>query len=245
MPLGDRVDDHGAARGPGCNHRPAGEERIPFRQPTPHRHAVPLWWPFAGIECLTHCGVNSIAPDQQIGSHANNWLPCDSISEVATNTAGLGPTELGKPTVGVDAGCAKPGRHGAVEHPEELAAVDRELWPVVASCNTSRFTPYLLPMSGVEHPFGGGNSYGGQLIEQTELSQLANGMREEVDPNAKLLHSRRGLVDVHVTEACVDERKSERHSADTAAHDRDLHRTAPPRCSKDARTRYSCRSNRY
>ena len=123
----------------------------------------------------------------------------------------------------MDARRAEPREHGAMEDPEQLAAVDGELRPAVAGGQAARLAPDPLPVPGVEDELGGGDADRGQVVEEAELGQLAHGVGQDVDADAQLLHGRGRLVDLDVVEAGVVEREGQRHAADAAPDDGDLH----------------------
>src|SRR5882724_10454811 len=88
--------------------------------------------------------------------------------------------------------------HGPVQDAEELAPVNGQLGPPVAGGEAPGLAPDPLPVPGVVHELRGGDADAVQILEKTELGQLAYGVGQDVDANAQLIHGRRGLVDLHV-----------------------------------------------
>src|SRR5262249_59380945 len=126
--------------------------------------------------------------------------------------------------VGVNALATEAVEHCPVQDAEELAAVDAQLGPVVAGSKASRFTPDQLAVLRVVLELSGGEADARELIEESELSQLAHGVGEDIDADAQLLQDRRGLVDVHVVDARIEQGQGQHHPADSSSGDR-----APPR----------------
>jgi hypothetical protein len=95
-----------------------------------------------------------------------------------------------------------PGRDGRDEGAVQLAAVDGQLRPPMACGAAAGFTPDQLPTAVIEDQFAGGHSAGGQLIEQAQLVEFANGVGQQVHPDPKGLQTRRGFEYRDAAESC-------------------------------------------
>ena len=76
-----------------------------------------------------------------------------------------------------------------------------QLGPPVAGGEAPGLAPDPLPVPGVVDELRGGDADAVQILEKTELGQLAYGVGQDIDANAQLIHGRRGLVDLHVLDA--------------------------------------------
>jgi hypothetical protein len=166
--------------------------------------------------------VNAVGADQHVGLDPRARLTAHAVHEPSLHAA-RALVETREMVPRVHARRAESIEHRPMEYAEQRAPMHGELRPAVAGGQPARLTPDLPAVLGKVDQVGGGNRHGIQIIEQPELRELAGGVREHVDPDAQLLHARRRLVDVDVTEACRVQRQRERHSADTAAGDRDSH----------------------
>jgi len=90
---------------------------------------------------------------------------------------------------GVDAAGAEPIQHRSVQDTEQLAPVDGDLRPAVASSQTPGFPPDWLPMLRVVDEFGGGDAHAIKIVEETKLGQFAHSMGLKDDANPQLLYA--------------------------------------------------------
>lgn len=133
------------------------------------------------------------------------------------------PAESNQMMPSVNASLSKALDDRLVKDPEQLTAMDGELRPAVAGCDTAGLSPYPLPAFRVVDELSGGNGHRIEPIEQAQLGQFPRGVRQDVDADTQFLHAGRRFVDVHVTEAGRMEREGQRHAANAAAGNRDLH----------------------
>ena len=103
---------------------------------------------------------------------------------------------------GVDALSAEALHHGSVEHPEQRTPVHRDLGPAVPCRFAARLAPDALPVLRVERHIGGRDADPRRVVDRAKLGQLADGVRQDVDPDAQLLDPRRRLVDLDVGDPC-------------------------------------------
>jgi hypothetical protein len=87
----------------------------------------------------------------------------------------------------LDAVGAKPGQHGAGEDAKQLAAAVGKLRPAVAGDQAARLCPDPLPVLGGEDELCGGDADHVLPIEEPGFGQLAHGVKQDIDANAKFI----------------------------------------------------------
>src|SRR5260221_10594932 len=124
---------------------------------------------------------------------------------------------------GVDARLAEAGADCLVNDRLQPAAMDRELRHLVAGVGPAQLAPDLLPEAvGIEQLVGS-DSHRVEAIEQSELPQLLDGVRQRVDADPELADGVRLLVDVAVDPAAMPH-EGGREPTDAAADHDNLHR---------------------
>src|SRR6516164_7096080 len=147
---------------------------------------------------------------------------------------------------GVDARLAEPGAHRLVDDRLQPAAVDGELRHLVTRVGAAQLAPDLLPEAvGVEQLVGS-DSHRVEAIEQPELAQFLDRMRQRVDSDAEFTNGVRLLVDLAVDPAGVQHERGGQ-AADAAADNDDLHRPThePTRNSRRIMVRKVHRVQRF
>ncbi|MCY1226542.1 hypothetical protein D9M72_387770 [compost metagenome] len=127
---------------------------------------------------------------------------------------------------GVDRIRTQPLGHGAMQQHLELAAMDRELRPVVARRQPARFMPDALAQLVVVGERRGLDRDPGQRVAQAELGQDAYRVRQQVDAHAEGAQRFAGFPDFGVDAVAVAQ-QCQRQPADAAAGDCDLHVVSP------------------
>src|SRR5262249_19209784 len=173
--LRDGVDHCKSTQVPRQDHRATRRQRRAEGEPAPHGDAVPLRRPLVGIELPANHRMDAIAPHEQVGLDTPGGRPC-LIDELTPDRASLLLPEADEMVVGVNALATEAVEHCPVQDAEELAAVDAQLGPVVAGSKASRFTPDQLAVLRVVLELSGGEADARELIEESELSQLAHGV---------------------------------------------------------------------
>ena len=160
--------------------------------------------------------MDAVGADQHIAAHGLQLLAGRAIDEPGRHALLV----LGEGIEGVteeDILIADAGPHCLVQDHQQSTAMDRVLRPAVAGGEAARFAPDALPVLGVKRELGGRDRLAGELIAQTQLDQLAHGVRLDVDADADRTQLRHGLVDARLDARGVQgERGSQ--SADAAAH---------------------------
>ena len=121
---------------------------------------------------------------------------------------------------------AEPRPHRLVDHALQPAAMDRELRNVVAGVEAARLAPDLLAEAvGVEQLVGADRDRV-EPLEQAELGQFLDGVRQRVDADAELADGVRLLEDFAVDPARVQHQRRYQ-AADAATCDDHLHDNTP------------------
>src|SRR5207244_9110042 len=97
--------------------------------------------------------------------------------------------EAAEPMTGVQPAFAEPRAHRLVDHALQLAAMHRELRHVIAGIDTARFAPDLLPEAVGVDQLMGANRNGVEPLQQAELLQFLDRVRQRVDADAKLANA--------------------------------------------------------
>src|SRR5216117_2346262 len=165
--------DHPSAEVPGHHHRAAGEERLTDRERMPHSDAVPPGRSFVRVERPADHGVDTVARHEQVGLDTTDGRVGGPVDELAPDRAALLLPEADEVVAGVDALGTEAVERGPVEDAEELALVNGQLGPPVAGGEAPGLAPDPLPVPGVVHELRGGDADAVQILEKTELGQLA------------------------------------------------------------------------
>ena len=123
---------------------------------------------------------------------------------------------------GVDAAFAEPRAHRLEDRALQPAAVDRELRHVVAGVEAARLAPDLLAEPVGVDQLEGADADGVEPVEQTELRQFLDGVRQRVDADAELADGL-GLLEDFAVDAARMQHQRGGQPADPAAYDDDLH----------------------
>ena len=117
---------------------------------------------------------------------------------------------------------AEPGAHRLPDHRLQPAAVDGELRDVIACVGPAQLAPDLLPEPvGVEQLVGS-DAHGVEPLEQPELRQLLDRMRQGIDADAELADGVRLFVDFAVDTARMQHQRGGQ-AANAAPDDDDFH----------------------
>ena len=224
--LGDRVGDEAAAEVAGEDHRATRQQRRPLGGAAPHRDAVPAGRALCRVQTASDHRMDAVAPDEDVaGDEPGRTVRADEAGPHAAR----GRVEPHEVLVGAHGVGAEPRHHGTMQHPEQFAAVDRQLRPAIAGGESARLAPDALAVLGVVHDLGGGDGEREQFVEQSELGQLAHGVRQEVDADPELADRRRALVDLDLGDPGGVERQRERHATNAAPRDDDRDVVRPMR----------------
>ena len=164
--------------------------------------------------------MNTVGADQHVAARgrAVGAVTVEEPGGDAALALGIGAEAV----AGMDARFAEPRPHRLVDHRLQAAAVDGELRHVVAGVDAARLAPDLLAEAvGVEQLVGADADLV-EPVEQAELGQFLDGMRQGVDADAELAHGVRLLVDLAVDAARMQHQRR-RQAADAAADDDGLH----------------------
>ena len=112
--------------------------------------------------------------------------------------------------------------HRAEQHALQLAAVNRVLRPAVARRAAARLAVDAIAETVVVDELGGGDRACLERLAQSELGQLADGVRKQVDAGADRVDAARGLDDRDVDPGVVQAERG-RQTADPASGDEDVH----------------------
>ena len=119
---------------------------------------------------------------------------------------------------------AEPRAHGVVDHALQPAAMDGELRDLVARIGAARLAPDLLAEPVGVDQLVGADADRIEPVEQPELRQLLDRVRQRVDADAELAHRVGLLVDFAVDPARMQHQRGG-EPADPAADDDRLHDT--------------------
>src|ERR1043166_6807248 len=165
----------------------------------PQHYAVPARRPLVGIEPLAHQRVDAVGADQHVAARGRP-VRAAAVEEISRD-ARLVLTERAETVAGADAPFAQPRARRLIDHPLQPAAVNRELRHLVAGVEPARLAPDLLAEAvGVEQLVGA-DAHRVEPLEQAELRELLDGVRQRVDADAEFAHRLRLLVDLAVDAA--------------------------------------------
>ena len=123
---------------------------------------------------------------------------------------------------GVQAAFAEPRAHRLMDHALQPAAMDGELRHVVAGVDAARLAPDLLAEAvGVDQLVGADRDRV-EPLQQAELLQFLDGVRQRVDADAELADAL-GLLEQLAVDAAGMQHQGRGEPADPSADDNDLH----------------------
>src|SRR5262249_12867167 len=182
---------------------------------------VPARRALTRIERVAHQRMNAVGADQHVAARSRP-MRAMAVEEIGAHAAFV-LAKMSQAMAGVDARLAEPGAHRLVDDRLQPAAMDGELRHLVARIGAAQLAPDLLPEAvGVEQLVGS-DSHGVEAIEQPQLLQFLDRMRQRVDSDAELTNGVRLLVDLAVDPAGMQHERGGQ-AADAAADNDDLHR---------------------
>src|SRR5262245_55021001 len=168
--------------------------------------------------------MDAVATDQGIAGHP---YACAVKGALEAGTDGaLTLAKGGEKVARMDRLAPKPFDGGIAQHALQATAVDRQLRHLVACLEPARLAPDLLTEAVGIDQLARAHADRVEALEQPELVQLGNGVRQHVDADAQLAHARGGLIDRARNFTCL-EHQSEREPADPGPDDDDAHRLLP------------------
>src|SRR4051812_30938355 len=115
---------------------------------------------------------------------------------------------------------AEPRARRLIDDALQAAAMDRELRHVVAGIEPARLAPDLLPEAiGVEQ-LAGTDRDRVEPLQQPELLELLDGMRQRIDTDAKLADAVGLLVDLAIDAAGMQHQRGRQPAHSSADNDR-------------------------
>src|SRR5215471_17928330 len=117
----------------------------------------------------------------------------------------------------------EPFDHSLLDDALQTAAMDGELRHLMAGIEPALLVPDLLTMAGQVEQFIGLDTYVIEAVEQTELRELPDRMRQGIDSDTELADCIRLLVNLAV-DAAGPQHESGRQAADSATDNNRLHR---------------------
>ena len=109
--------------------------------------------------------------------------------------------EAAEPVAEVEAALAEPRARRLIDHALQLAAMDRELRHVVAGIEPARLAPDLLAEAVQVEQLVGADRDRVEPLQQPELLQLLDGVRQRVDADPELADAVGLLIDLAVDAA--------------------------------------------
>ena len=170
--------------------------------------------------------MNAVGADQDVAAHAAA-VTAVAVEEMGGDAA-LVLRERTEPVTGMDAAFTEPRPHRLKDRALQPATMNRELRHVIAGIEAARLTPDLLTEPVGVDQLKGADADRVEAIQQPELLQLLDGMRQRVDADAELADRVGLLVDFAVDAAGV-EHQGHGQPADAAANNDDLHGRYPLR----------------
>ena len=140
-----------------------------------------------GVELPPHGRMNAVAAHQNVAGDG------DARAFGALPEAGFdGAFLLRKGTEDVaGAQCSPPQAlpHRIAQNALQMTAMDRKLWHLIASLQSTRLAPYFLTEAVGIDQFARPDRHLVEPGQQSKLGQLGNGMRQNIDADAKLTNS--------------------------------------------------------
>src|SRR5262249_23862365 len=178
--------------------RPVKKAR-PVAAAAPHPRAVPARRALTRIERVAHQRMNAVGADQHVAARSRP-MRAMAVEEVGAHAAFV-LAKMPQAMAGGGARLAVPGAQRLVDGRLQPATMDGELRHLVARIGAAQLAPDLLPEAvGVEQLVGS-DPHGVEAIEQPQLLQFLDRMRQRVDADAELANGVRLLVDLAVDPA--------------------------------------------
>ena len=180
----DRVEDDLGLHAAGDDHRAPGQERRPIGGSAPQHRPVPAGRPLAGIDRRPHGGMDSVGADEGIAAHRLERRT-RAVGEVSRDAVAV-LLEGGETVTGRDRLRAEAIDDRIAEHALQRTAVDRELRDRVTRVGPAKLMPDSLPEAVRVDQLVGPHPDRIEPLEQAERAQLADRVRQRVDPDAEL-----------------------------------------------------------
>ena len=165
--------------------------------------------------------MDAVGADEHVGAHGMRLLR-GAVGHADRDALVVGhdarEAVAGEDRIGPEA-LAHGVRDDALEHP----AVDRELRDVVPRVEAARLVPDLLALAVEVEELRGPQRDGVERVEEAQVAQRADRVRQRVDPDAELAELARRLEHGDVAHPALVEREGRREAADAAADDEDAH----------------------
>src|SRR4051794_33161937 len=165
--------------------------------------------------------MDAVGTNQDVA--ARGMDVCASAIEEVSGDAALVLRERTEAAAGVDGLRPEPLLDGPMDDALKAAAVDRELRLIVAGVDAASLAPDFLAVTVEVIELVGADRDIIKLLEQAEACQLAHGMGQRVDANAKLADGV-GLLENLASEAPRAQHQCGGETTDTATDDNRLHR---------------------
>src|SRR5215467_824390 len=223
--LADRIEHQLVVEAASHDHRSAIEEALGVGCAAPHQHAVPAQPRVQRIELPAHAGMDAVAPNEHVARHRGAGTVADAL-EAGPDRAlarGHGLEQVTR----MDRLAPKPFNGGIAQHALQATPVDRQLRYLVACLEPARFAPDLLAEAVGIDQLARAHTDGVEALEQAELAQLGNGVRQHIDADTQLADTLGGLEDLAWNSTCL-QHQGKRKPADASADDDDVHRLTSP-----------------
>ena len=168
------------------HHRATIEDRCSLGEPAPQQSPVPFRHALVGVEVSPGDRVDAVAGDQRRARGDGACGPSPSVDECRLDAlARLHETvevAAGVYSVGADLG-----ERRRMQDRVQDAAMNGDLRPPIARCQTPRFLPNRFAAFGEVGQRGRRQTVGGKVVGQAECVELADGVRQQVDAHAERL----------------------------------------------------------
>ncbi|MGY3650923.1 hypothetical protein ACVWW2_006214 [Bradyrhizobium sp. LM4.3] len=165
--------------------------------------------------------MDAVGTNQNVPARGVN-VRAGAIEEISGDAA-LVLGESTEAAAGVDGLRPEPLLDGPMNDALKAAAVDRELRNIVPGVDAAGLTPDLLAVTVEVIELVGTDRDIVKLLEQPEARQLAHGMRQRVDADAKLADGV-GLLEYLASQAPRAQHQCGGETTDTATDDNRFHR---------------------
>src|SRR5262252_2836577 len=223
--LADRIEHQLVVEAASHDHRSAIEKALGVGCAAPHQHTVPAQPRVQRIELPAHAGVDAVAADEHVARHRGAGAVTGALEAGPDRalTLGYGLEHVSR----MDRLAPKPFNGGITQHALQATPVDRQLRHLVARLEPAWFAPDLLAETVGIDQLACAHTDGVEALEQAELAQLGNGVRQYVDADAQLADPRGGLEDLAWNSTRL-EHQGKREPADASADDDNAHRLTSP-----------------
>src|SRR5438105_6618775 len=165
--------------------------------------------------------MNAVGADQDVAAHRPG-MGAGAIEEMRRDAAFI-LAESPQPAAGVDRLPPQPLLDGAVDHALQPAAMNRELWDVVAGIDAAGLAPDFLTVAVEVVKHVGADRDIVEPLQQAEAGELADRMRQRIDADAEFADGI-GLFEQLAADAARPQHQRGGKAADTATDDNRLHR---------------------